>query len=109
MVAATRPDRQAAVERHRVLAPRTVFLSDDYYGYILPVPPTYDLDLRATEDARFDTLATIGITREHGATPLQAWRNAVADINALDRAVLVRNLDLNFAPTYVRKFVFYLA
>jgi|GEM_PF-6382057 len=88
-------------------------LTDDYYGYRLPVPSSYAFDLMASEDERWATLATIGVDRTFGDTPLQAWRNAVADETGVDRAKLDPAqggaLDLGFTPTYVRRFVLYLA
>lgn len=88
-------------------------LTDDYYGYRMPVPSAYTFDLMADEDERWATLGTIGITREHGDTPLQAWRNAVADESGIPQADLDPRqggaLDLGFTPAYVRRFVLYLA
>ena len=90
-----------------------VILHDDFYGYRMPVPREYTNDLVASLDEKWAVLESIGITRRDDATPLQAWRDAVADETGVPRAGLDPAqggyLDLGFTPAYVRKFVFYLA
>lgn len=88
-------------------------VTDDYYGYQMPIPSTFFPSLFATEEAKWNVLKQLGITKEHGSTPLIAWRNAVADETGVERDSLDPKkggaLDLNFSPSYVRKFVFFLA
>lgn len=86
-------------------AVKRAILSDDFYGYAIPVPDTYPNRPLATEDQKWSVLAAIGIERQSEVTPLQAWRNAVADLNG----VTVEQLDLGFTPTYVRRFIWFLA
>jgi hypothetical protein len=67
----------------------------------------------AYTDRKWDALARLGIQRREDATPLVAWRDHVADSNGIDRALLDPAqggvLDLMFASTAVRNFVFFLA
>lgn len=90
-------------------------LTDDYYGYRFPVPSEYTGSFVASEDERWATLATIGITKRHDTdTPLRAWRDAVAVESGLPEDTFqLENggcaLDLGFTDTYIRKFAFYLA
>jgi len=67
----------------------------------------------AADADKWAILESIGIPRRDDATPLQAWRDAVADESGLTRAELDPSqggrLDLGFTPAYVRTFVFYLA
>jgi hypothetical protein len=90
-----------------------VVLTDDYYGYRMPVPSGYPFDLMASEDERWAVLESIGIERRDDQTPLQAWRDAVADETGIPRSRLDPKqggaLDLGFTPAYVRRFVLYLA
>lgn len=90
-----------------------VILGDDYYGYRFPVPSRYSNDFMAPEDTKWAILASIGIERREGITPLVAWRDAVADESGRPREELNpqtgRGLDLGFSPTYVRQWAFYLA
>jgi len=103
-------------DQARALGPvddNRVILLDSYYGYRYLVPNEYQLNIMADENERWATLATIGIERREDRTPLQAWRDAVADESGLSRESLNpetgRGLDLAFSPAYVREFVFYLA
>jgi hypothetical protein len=90
-----------------------VIFTDCYYGYRYIVPSRYRNDFMATEDERWNVLASIGIERREGLSPLQAWRDAVADESGIDRAIVDpatgRGLDLCFSETPVRQFVMYLA
>ncbi len=90
-----------------------VILNDDYYGYRMPVPSEFTMDLMASLDERWAVLESIGITRDMGDTPLIAWRNAVADETGVPRDRLDPTkggvLDMGFTPAYVRKFVMYLS
>jgi len=90
-----------------------VILTDDYYGYRMPVPREYTNDFLATEDEKWATLAGIGIERREGISPLAAWRDAVADESGLPRAELDPaqggRFDAGFTPAYVRTWIFYLA
>ena len=58
---------------------------DSYYGHSYLLPVRYVNDFMASEDDRFAVLATMGITREHGDSPLVAWRNACQDYSGIDR------------------------
>jgi hypothetical protein len=91
---------------------RTV-LTDDYYGYRMPVPTKFTMDLMAIEDERWAALATIGIERREGVTPLGAWRDAVADESGLARSELDPaqggRFDCGFTSAYVRQWILYLA
>jgi hypothetical protein len=93
--------------------PQRAILTDDYYGYRMPVPREYTADLMASLDERWAVLESIGIARRDDATPLQAWRDAVADETGVPRAELDPRqggrLDMGFTPAYVRTFVLYLA
>ena len=88
-------------------------LTDDYYGYRMPVPERYRNNFMADEDERWGVLESIGIPRREGVCPLAGWRDAVADESGLDRSVLDPAqggvFDLGFAPSYVREFVWFLA
>ena len=90
-----------------------VILTDDFYGYQMPVPSEFANDFMASEDDKWAVLATIGIERRDDTTPLRAWRDAVADATGVTRDSLDPEkggrLDLGFTPAYVRKFAFYLA
>jgi len=90
-----------------------VIFTDIYYGYRYVVPTRYRNDFMATEDERWNVLASIGIERREDLSPLEAWRDAVADESGIDRARLDPQqggaLDLCFSETPVRKFVMYLA
>ena len=88
-------------------------LTDDFYGYRMPVPSEYTNDFMATDDDKWATLETFGIPRRDDTTPLRAWRDAVADETGVPRKELDPEqggkLDMGFTPAYVRTFVFYLA
>ena len=88
-------------------------LTDDFYGYRMPVPSEYTNDFMATDDDKWATLESIGILRRDDTTPLRAWRDAVADETGVPRKELDPEqggkLDMGFTPAYVRTFVFYLA
>ena len=88
-------------------------LTDDYYGYRMPVPSEFTNDLTATEDDKWRVLKAIGIPRREGVTPLAAWRDAVADESGLDRAELDPaqggRFDAGFTPAYIRRWIFHLA
>ena len=90
-----------------------VVLSDDYYGYRFPVPSEFTLDLFASNDDKWTVLESVGIARRDDATPLVAWRDAVADESGIPRAELDPAaggyLDLGFTPAHIRQFVLYLA
>lgn len=93
--------------------PVRVLLTDDLYDHRYPVPDHYTSNMMATVDERWAVLESINIVRREDVTPLQAWRDAVADASGIARADLDPEqggaLDLGFSPAYVRKFVFYLA
>ena len=88
-------------------------IGDDYSGYRFPVPSEFDNDFMASDDDKWAMLESIGIARRDDVTPLQAWRDAVADEMSVPRSALDPRqggkLDLGFSPAYVRKFAFYLA
>lgn len=90
-----------------------VIMTDDLYGYQMPVPSSFTLDLMASLDERWAVLESIGIPRREGVTPLVAWRDACADQMGIPRSDLDPGdggrFDLGFTPAYVRKFVFFLA
>lgn len=90
-----------------------VVVTDDYYGYRMPVPRTFTPDLLASDDDKWAVLESIGIPRRDDTTPLGAWRDAVADECGVARAELDPRrggvFDLGFTPDYVRKFVWFLA
>jgi hypothetical protein len=90
-----------------------IILTDDYYGYRMPVPSSFDNDMLASEDERWAVLESIGIPRRAGVSPLAAWRDAVADESGIPRAVLDPAqggaLDMGFTPAYARKLVTFLA
>lgn len=92
---------------------RRAVLSDDYYGYRFPVPSEFVNNLFASDDDKWAVLESIGIARRDDATPLVAWRDAVADESGIPREDLNpttgRGLDLGFSPIHVRHFVLYLA
>ena len=92
---------------------RRVVVTDDFYGYRMPVPSGYTNDIMASEDDRWAVLASIGIERREGVSPLAAWRDAVADESGIPRADLDPaqggRFDLGFTPSYIRTFVFFLA
>ena len=92
---------------------RRVIVTDDLYGYQMPVPSTFTLDLMASLEERWQVLESIGIPRREEVTPLAAWRDACADLMGIPRDELDPNaggrFDLGFTPAYVRKFVFFLA
>lgn len=64
-------------------------------------------------EAKWIMLAQLGIERRDDATPLVAWRDAIADQNGIPRADLDPQqggcLDLWDASTELRNFVFFLA
>lgn len=88
-------------------------LTDDYYGYKMPVPREYTYNLMATLDERWAVLESIGIPRRDDTTPLRAWRDAVADESGVSRDSLDPQkggrIDLGFTPMYVRQFALFLA
>jgi hypothetical protein len=90
-----------------------VVMTDDYYGIKFPVPKAYISALTATEADKWEVLHSMGIPHDPDKTPLIAWRDAVADLNDVDRATFDPeqggHLDLGFTDTYIRRFVFYLA
>jgi hypothetical protein len=92
---------------------RRAVLTDDFYGYRMPIPSEFNASLLASEDDKWAVLASIGIERREGVSPLAAWRDAVADESGVPRADLDPaqggHIDLGFTPSYIRKFVFFLA
>lgn len=92
-----------------------VVMTDDYYGYRFPVPSEYRNDFMASDDDKWRTLETIGISKRHGEdTPLRAWRDAVAVESGFSESEFDlqnggRALDTGFTDIYVRQFIFYLA
>lgn len=90
-----------------------IITTDDYYGFRMPVPSAFTLNLMASENDKWAVLESIGIPRREGVSPLAAWRDAVADESGLDRAALDPAqggvFDTGFTRTYVRKWIFYLA
>lgn len=89
-----------------------VILTDDYYPYRYPVPSTFTNDFMASDDDKWAVLESIGIERRTDATPLVAWRDAVAVESGIKEGFdpsRGRPLDTGFSPAYVRKFIFYLA
>jgi hypothetical protein len=93
--------------------PNRVVVTDDYYGYAIPVPRSFTFDLMASESDKWTALESIGIDRRDDATPLQAWRDAIADESGLDRATLDPRqggvCDLGFTDIHTRKFLWFLA
>lgn len=90
-----------------------VVVGDDFRGYRMPVPSEFTPDLMAGDDEKWTVLEGIGIPRRDDVTPLVAWRDAVADETGVPRAELDPEqggvVDMGFTPSYVRKFVMFLA
>lgn len=117
MTCGSLPEREPAPEpapEWRKAAPVTrVIMSDDWYGYRMPVPSRFNSDFMASTDDKWAILESIGIAQREGVSPLAAWRDAVADETGVPRAGLDPAqggaFDAGFTPAYVRQFVFYLA
>lgn len=90
-----------------------LLVTDDYYPYLYPVPESFKPDVFASDDDKWAVLASIGIEKVEGRTPLSVWRDAVADASGIEREKLDPKqggaLDTGFSPAYVRKWIFYLA
>lgn len=90
-----------------------MLVTDDYYGYRIPVPSEFVNEFFATDDDKWAVLASIGIERRDNVSPLAAWRDAIADESGIEREMLDPakggHFDYGFTPAYVRTFIFYLA
>ena len=100
-------------EPEGLVSDERVLIPDDYHHYTYPCPRWHRLGFDPTEAQKWEALAAIGILPDGESTPLQAWRDAVADATGVPREELDPKhggaLDLGFSPAYVRRFVLALA
>lgn len=101
-----------------ILERKAMAYGDDYYNrtYVVPVYEDADGilylnvgDFMDSKDERYAKLLELGIPKDYkGAqSPLQAWRNAMQELNGevIDSPVF----DLGFSPSTVRAWAWYLA